>query len=682
MTFDASTLSVALANAVDVTTDSWSRGWALPEPVTVSEWADRHRKLTREGAAEPGQWSTDRTPYLRELMDVLSDEHPCKKVVFMKPTQVGGTEVLNNAAGYVIHHSPGPTMVVMPTEKLAQRWSKQRLAPMIKASPVLRGLLRPASSRDGGNTTLMKEFPGGLLVIAGANSASDLRSMPARRILADEVDEYPSDLEDQGSPLELAERRASTFVRRKVFVCSSPKLKANSVVWREYEASDQRRFHVPCPHCLHEQPLEIEQLTADGLYLCLGCGKLIEEHHKTAMLAAGRWVARSPGRDVPGFHLNALYAPIGLGYTWNEIAELRSAADRNPDRQVTFTNTILGLPFEGERQQHDASDVELRAEQGWRRRVVPRGALVGTIGVDCQHDRFAVQVVFWGREQRAWIVDYDEIPGDPSTQEGFRELDAFLLQAYAKTSGALIVPRVVAIDGGNWTEEVAQFVRARQERLVRAGATHQLQRVLIVRGRSATSERVVYRPKKTETNQRGKTLARSVGVWGVGTDIAKHVLFGRMGADAQAEDPSRRMIRFPGGVEVADGDLVRADGALPSSYYTGLTCEYFDLTARKWVKPKTARNEPLDTLVYAYFAALSPFIRLDLMRDHEWDRLEAELEPAVDLFNAATDSRGTAPAETATPAPPPRVVHPPVSLADSRGTARPAGMVDGDWSFS
>jgi phage terminase large subunit GpA-like protein len=659
VTFDLSTLSVAIADAHAVVEGAWTRGWELAEPLAVSAWADTHRYLTKEGAAEPGPWSTDRTPYLRAIMDALSDEHPAKKVVLMKCTQVGGTEVLNNFAGYVIHHSPGPTMVVMPTEKLAQRWSKQRLAPMISASPALRGLIAPATSRDGGNTTLMKEFPGGLLVIAGANSAADLRSMPARRILADEVDEYPEDLDDQGSPLELAERRASTFVRRKVLVCSSPKLKATSVVAREYEASDQSQYCVPCPHCALLQPLVIDQLTEDGQYLCVHCGSLIAEHHKPWMLSednGARWIARNPGSDVPGFHLNAMYAPLGLGYTWAEVAEMRAKAQRDTSLQVSFTNTILGLPFEGERQQQDAGEVARRAEET-PRRIVPRGGLVLTIGVDCQHDRFAVCVCAWGREQRLWIVDYEEIPGDPSVAEGYADLDAFLQQAYAKASGALIVPRVVAIDGGNWTEQVAQFVRTRQQRLVRAGATHQQQRVMLVRGRSAKSDRVVYRPAKTEVNARGQTVARSVGTWGVGTDVAKHILYGRLAADTHAAEPEDRMVRFPAG--------------LPETYYTGLTCEYFDLAARKWVKPKHARNEPLDTLVYGFFAALSPFARIDLIRDHEWQALEAALEPAADLFTtsppaapvAAADSRGTPPA---TP-----VVSP---IADSRGTqpTRPA----------
>jgi phage terminase large subunit GpA-like protein len=643
-------LSYQLADATTVVGAAWARGWTLPEPLTVSEWADRHRLLTREGAAEPGPWDTARTPYLREVMDVLSDEHPAKKVVLMKPTQVGGTECLNNFAGYIVQHSPGPTMVVQPTEKLAQRWSRQRLAPMIAASPALRGLISAARARDGSNTTLLKEFPGGLLVIAGANSSADLRSMPARRILADEVDEYPADLDEQGEPLELAERRASTFIRRKVFVVSSPKIKSTSVVWREYEKSDQRQFHVPCPHCGHRQVLVIDQLTDDGKYLCKPCGTLIDEHHKTAMLSAGEWVPGNPSSDIPGFHLNALYAPLGLGYTWSEIAAMRAEAVADPTKQVTFTNTILGLPFEGERQQQDASELRLRAEVGFHRRMLPRGVLLLTIGVDCQHDRFAICVVGWGRNERAWIVDYEEIPGDPSQQSGYEDLDAWLQQLYATNSGIPICGQVVAIDGGNWTEEVAKFVRTRQRRWLKCGDRLVEQRLFIVRGRSVKkSERVVYRPAKSETNDRGKTIARSVGVWGVGTDVAKSILFGRMASDGviQADarnsglDPRERadeyMIHFPGG-DGREPDPLKPDpGALPESYYKGLTSEYFDLAAQKWVKVTGVRNEPLDTLVYAYWAALCPAMRIDLKREHEWKVLEAQLEPPADLFSAASN---------------------------------------------
>jgi phage terminase large subunit GpA-like protein len=660
LAFDPSTLTVPLASSVDAS--AWREGWRIPDPLNVSQWADEYRWLTREGAAEPGRWSTSRMPFLGRIMDVLSDDHPCKKASLCKSTQTGGTEVLNNFVGYIMHFSPGPTMVVMPTEKLAQRWSNQRLKPMIAASQALREIISPARSRDASNTTLMKEFPGGFLVIAGANSSSDLRSMPARRVCVDEVEENPEDLDDQGRPDELAERRASTFVRRKIFKVSSPKLKATSVIWGEYEAGTQETYHVPCPHCGYKQPLVIEQLLPDGTYLCEdgACGKIIEEHHKTWMLDPANgaaWVAKHPERENEhcSFHINALYAAHGLGYTWKEIAILREEAQRKPEKQVTFTNTILGLPFEGERQQQDAGEVESRAELGVMRGIVPRGRYILTVGVDCQHDRFELQVVAWGRGERASIVDYQVIDGDPSQQDGYAELEVELKRSYANLNGYQLLPVAVAIDGGNWTEEVAKFVRrqgAMQQNVVRrvltVGGLPQTQTLHVVRGRSSKSERVVYRPKKAEVNSRGKTIARSVGVWGVGTDVAKHILFGRMGADAHVEDVEDRMIRFPGGRERTGPEDHQAEATyLPPGYYTGLTCEFYDMTARKWVTPRHARNEPLDTLVYAYWAALSPAVRLDLKREHEWDALQKMLEPERDLLSAVTpNAEAPVPRET------------------------------------
>ncbi|MBS0218094.1 MAG: phage terminase large subunit family protein [Proteobacteria bacterium] len=659
MTFDAASLDVALGDAFDAS--EWQRGWSIPAPLTMSEWADKHRMLTREGSAEPGPWSTSRTPYLRRIMDVLSPSHPCKKVSLRKPTQIGGTEVLNNACGYIVDHVPGPAMVVQPTDKLAKRWSNQRLKTMIAASPVLANKVASPHSRDATNTSLMKEFPGGYLVIAGANSSNDLRSMPARYVLQDEVDEYPDDLEGQGRADEIAERRASTFVRRKIFKASSPTLKATSIIEAEFQLGTMESYHLPCPHCGKLQALVIEQLLPDGTYLCVhgDCGKVIEEHHKTWMLDEANgadWVAEHPERENEhcSFALNSLYAPIGLGYTWKEIAAMRDAAERDPDKQVTFTNTILGMAFEGERQQQDPGEVEQRAEPGLFRGVVPPGFYLLTLGVDCQHDRFAIQVVAFGRGERAFAVEYVEVPGDPSQQDGYGELEAWLKRVYRNQRGMAMLPSVVAIDAGNWGEEVAKFVRRQGvvqanavRRVLQVGNQHQPQVICMVRGRSAKSDRVVYRPAKSETNFRGKTLARSVGVWGVGTDVAKHILFGRLAADAHVEDVDQRMIRFPGGREKTGIEDHAADATFfPRSYYEGLTAEYFDLGAKKWVKKsRHARNEPLDTLEYAYWAALSPFMRVDLKRESEWLQLQQRYEPDTDLFTASDgddeDSRGT-----------------------------------------
>jgi phage terminase large subunit GpA-like protein len=175
--------------------DAIERAWRdglKPDPLlTVSEWADRYRVLSQRASSEPGRWRTERTPYLKEIMDCLSPASPVQRVALMKGAQIGGTECGNCWIGYVIHQAPGPMMAVAPTVELAKRNSKQRIDPLIEESEVLRERVKERRSRDSGNTVLSKEFPGGVLILTGANSAVGLRSMPARYLFLDEVDGYP-----------------------------------------------------------------------------------------------------------------------------------------------------------------------------------------------------------------------------------------------------------------------------------------------------------------------------------------------------------------------------------------------------------------------------------------------------------------------------------------------------------
>jgi len=275
---------------------AWTRG-LRPDPwLTVSQWADRHRWLSSRAAAEPGRYRTERTPYMRDIMDALSPSHPAQRVVFMKAAQVGATEGGNCFIGFVMHHVPGPMLAVQPTVELAKRNSRQRIDPLIEESPALRERVKPARARDSGNTQLSKDFPGGVLVMTGANSAVGLRSMPARYVFLDEVDAYPASADEEGDPVGLAEARSLTFAhRRKVFLVSTPTIRGISRIEREYEASDQRRFFVPCPHCGALQWLRFDRLRWDkgrpetATYYCDTCDELIGEHHKAGMLAAGEW---------------------------------------------------------------------------------------------------------------------------------------------------------------------------------------------------------------------------------------------------------------------------------------------------------------------------------------------------------------------------------------------------------
>src|SRR5512135_1150662 len=325
---------------------------ARPDPLlTISQWADKYRTLSQRASAEPGPWRTDRTPYLREIMDCLSPSSPIERTVFMKGAQIGGTECGNNWIGYVIHQAPGPMMAVQPTVEMAKRNSKQRIDPLIEESDVLRDLVQSPRSRDSGNTVLSREFPGGVLVMTGANSAVGLRSMAARFLFLDEVDAYPGDVEGEGDPVNLALARTRTFARRKVFMCSTPKITGMSRVESAYEESDKREYWVPCPLCREFQTLKFAQLRwpkgepQKAVYVCEHCGQEIQNHQKHWVLPRGAWraTAKGDGRTA-GFHLSSLYSPVGW-FSWGDAAKQFEQAQKNPSLLQVFVNTVLGEPW-------------------------------------------------------------------------------------------------------------------------------------------------------------------------------------------------------------------------------------------------------------------------------------------------------------------------------------------------
>lgn len=641
---------VPLADGGDMAMASWRQGWT-PRPVmTVSEWADKHRKLPREAAAEPGQWRTSRTPYLRAIMDDLSVHSPVTEVTIRKSTQVGGTEVGINFASYVVDHAPGPMMYVLPSLPVARNFSEQRLQPMIDLMPVLSSRIGPKRSRDASNTVLLKKFPAGFLVLSGANSASSLASMPIKYLVLDELSKYPRDLDDQGSAQVQAVRRTSSFTtRKKIARISSPTVKDACDITEEFERGTQSHYHVPCPHCQTLQPLQIDQLTDEGEYLCEHCGMLIAEQHKDWMLkekghsedGQAEWVARYPGRLVHSYQLWAAYAPIGLGYTWKEIADMRREAKDDPEKEVTFANTILGEPFEGASEKIESKEVSERAEK-WMRRQIPRDCLIVTVGIDVQVDRFSIGVWGWGRNDNVWAIDWVELPGDPTQKDDWHVVDDYLAQPLSNSAGQPVRISGYAVDSGNWTHDVYNFVRPRQA-----------QGFIAIKGANIADAPVISRPTKIDTRRNGKVDTRGVKRWMVGGNAIKTSLMRRLHKDAELPD-ERRRFHFP------------ADH--PEEFYQQLTAERFDLTLRRWIMPKGKRNEVLDTLQYAYAVACSPMVRLPVLRDVDWTRLEDQLQPPTNDLFAAGDTDATA---IAVPVPPAEKTGPEKPTTTPSTTARP-----------
>ena len=399
---------------------AWRDGMA-PEPaLLVSDWADKHRMLGSRGSAEPGPWRTNRTPYLRDVMDALSPAHPARRVVFMKGAQVGGTECGNNWIGYVIHHAPGPMLAVQPTTELAKRFSDQRIDPLVEETPAIRQRVAPARSRDSGNRQLSKEFPGGQLVMTGANSAVGLRSMSARFLFLDEVDAYPGDVEGEGDPVALAEARARTFGwRRKTLLVSTPTISGLSRIEREYLASDQRRFFLPCPHCAAMQWLRFERLVWEkgepdsARYLCEACDGAIGEQHKTAMLAGGEWRPTAIAGDphAIGFHISALYSSVGW-FSWSQAVRDWEAAQGDDRAIKTFRNTVLGETWQESGEAPDWQRLYDRREE-WAPGTVAEGGLLLTAGVDVQRDRLEASIWAWAQDRQSWLIEHRILVGNP-----------------------------------------------------------------------------------------------------------------------------------------------------------------------------------------------------------------------------------------------------------------------------
>jgi phage terminase large subunit GpA-like protein len=623
-----------MGNGYALAVGSFVSGLESPEEISVSEWADRHRVLSKSTSAEPTRWSTTRTPYLREIMNVLSASDPTQQVVFMKPTQIGGTEAGNNWIGTIIDQAGGPTMIVLPTTSAAKKSSKTRITPMIQDTPCLRGKVREAKSRGSGNTTLLKEFDGGVLIFAGSNSATDLKSSPVRNLFLDEIEEYPSDVDGQGDPEELAQKRTDTFPRRKIFKVSSPTI-VDGRIHRAYRASDQRLYNVPCPHCGRLQALRWAQMRwetrkvweivdKDGVispatattsgakerdtgelqdvwYECEQCNARIDEHHKPEMLAGGQWIAQNPGPDrAAGFKISALYSPIGW-VSWRQVvlAWLEAGRDASGVKIKTFTNTVLGEAYEEQGEVVDEHILKRRIE-GYRLSQVPKKCLLLTAGVDVQGDRLECYVWGFGRDEETWLIDRHIIYGPPAEARVWTELEDVLAKVYNHESGSTLRITAMAIDAsdGNTTHAVRNFARKWAPS----------NRVLAVKGQAISGKPIIGRPTFQDVSHRGQIIKDGVRLWPVGADTAKGWIYGHL-----------RITSLGAG-------FVHLPAGLPDEFFTQLTSErrvtrYIrGRPQSEWTLERGRRNEALDCAVYAlaaaYYAGLTRV---------NWDAMERQV---------------------------------------------------------
>jgi phage terminase large subunit GpA-like protein len=613
-----------------------ARAIAPRKPLTVSQWADTERWLSSKESPREGQWITDHNPLLREPMDCLSRGSGVHDVTILFPIQFGKTMVEINALGYTMDHDPCPIMVVLPDDITKDAWTLQKFNPMIENTPAVQRALTTQNSRDSANQRAFKDFAGGQLFIEHGKTASRLALRTAKRVLVDELDKFVAALPSGEDPLELLKGRTSAYPTsyQRCYI-GSPGIKGISRLDELYENSDQRTYHVACPHCGHEQPLTWPglQWTPDrkqSWYVCRENGCMIEEFNKTDMIARGRWVPKAPEVKSRGYQANCLYYPIGMGPRWLDLVNMWLDAQGDLPKLQVFVQERLAEAWENAATRNvKASKVAERAES-YPLKVAPRGVLEVTAGVDTQDNRLCIHIVGWGRSKKSWTLDYDELPGDPAEDYVWTLLTDRLNQPIECEGGGILRVAAVAIDMmGHKTEDVKAYVRRNVVR-----------RPMAIYGAKQNTAVPLARPKLQDINWRGQVDKRGVKTWPVGTVAIKDLLFGWLAADGDPEivGPDGRT-KVPR--ELADR-FVHYSKELPESFCKGLVSEVFNPKTNRYEKRKGGvRNEPLDTWVYAYAAACHPELRLPRRNKHEWDAAEARL----------IASGGQAEAQTETPAP-------------------------------
>lgn len=555
-----------------------------PVRQTVSEWADANRILVSEASAEPGAWRTDRAPYQREIMDSFT-QPGIWQIVIMASAQVGKSEIELNMMGCAIDNDPGPMLYIQPTDKVAEDYSKRRIAPMIQACPTLREKVFKARSRDAANTITMKTFPGGSLAIIGANSPADLSSKPVRYIFMDETDRFPPSAGTEGDPQELAERRTETFRHnRKIIKTSTPTIKGKSKIEKDYMNGTQEEWHTECPHChtfnfirFADIHFEKEDYVNEGgdedyhvktvTWRCPTCKRDIGEYECKRLPA--KWVSKNPKaieNGIRSFRLNAFMSPWS---DWKDIVWKFLKAHNDASKLQTFYNTILGEVWEV----HTNSGLD---EALYKRREhydaeVPTGVLLLTMGVDTQDNRLEYEVVGWDRNGQSWGINRGVIPGRADAPGVWQEMDSLLEREWKLANGMKMRILATFVDsGGHFTTAIYKECAKRASK-----------RIWPIKG------------EKGEGKPECRPMKRSQG------DGAKFMLGvdeGKAGImyEAALEEPGPNYMHFP----------IDYRAGYDMEYFKGLISERLEIHRRGgqavavW-EQFYERNEPLDCRNYA-----------------------------------------------------------------------------------
>lgn len=565
-------------------------GMRPPESLTVSKWAEKHRRLSSETAAEPGRWRNTRTPYLREPMDAFTDPK-VRRVIMVAASQVGKSEFINNAIGYIIDQDPGSILFVHPTTIDAKDYSKLRIAPMVRDCPTLRTKVAAPKSRDSGNTVLQKTYPGGILTLCGSTEAHALASKPIRYVFGDERDRWAKSAGDEGDPWGLAMARQTTFYNAKAVEVSTPTVKGASPIADSYNEGTMERWRSQCPHCgeyheitwediryeyeeaevNHQQVFQVTKV----FYMCPGCAAVSDE--LTMKRQPAKWVADNPAayeNGVRSFWLNAF---VSQWKSWESIVLSFLQAQGDSRKMQVVYNTIFGKLWENRGDLEDEEGLLARREE--YPAELPEGVLVLTCGIDTQDDRLEYEVVGYGHFNESWGIEKGVIMSRPDSDEAWVALDDVLDKVYRFEDGlGLKISMSFQDEGGHFTQEVRQRCRERIGK-----------KLFCVKGLYGQDRPYTCPPKQMRIVINGAHVG-SCWQYQIGVDAGKQMIMDNL----RAKRPGPRYCHFPQRDDYGPG------------YFAGLLSErlvYDEKAARhpwKWEKiPGHERNEVLDCRNYA-----------------------------------------------------------------------------------
>ena len=580
-----------------------------PKDLTVSEWAEENRILSRESSAEPGKWRNNRTPYMVEPMDAFNDPR-VNQITIVASSQVGKSEVELNIIGYLIDEDPGSILYIQPTIDDAKKFSKIRIAPMVRDCKSLSEKVADDKSRDSSNTMLQKSFPGGMLTIVGSQSASALASTPVKYVIGDELDRWALSAGTEGDPWKLAEARTTTFYNAKRVAVSTPTTKGSSKIAELYENGTQERYCRQCPDCgdYHDIVFDNIKFTFDTVkkgrkkdyiiksvyWVCPSCGCMSEE--RTMKNQPAKWIAKYPDayeRGHRSFWLNAFSSPW---QSWEKIVYSFLMAKNDPQQLKVVFNTMLGELWEDRGDLVDEDTMLERREDYGKREdgsdiELPDGVLVLTCGVDTQDDRLEYEVVGHGHYGETWGIKKGIIMGDPHYLEVWSRLDDVIDRVYKfKDREHGLKLSITFVDsGGHKTQDVYRECAKRMNK-----------RVFAIKGQGGDGVPYTKPPSKVNIVFNGSVIGKA-WLYVLGVDAGKADIMDNI----KVQESGAKYCHFP------KDDRRGYD----MTFFSGLLSEKLVMKTTngrtRWAWEKILgheRNEALDCRNYALaaFRALDP----------------------------------------------------------------------------